>query len=157
MAFTDLKKDELVEAARYYKVPIEHDYTKAQISVALLDAGKTPEQWDEDREAYLNGQSGVKPEPTAITTDDLKGGEADEEAGDDTEEEPVEEEPVKEQKSDDRVLIRFTGRQRSYQVAGLKFDQRKPFALVSREKANQLDPRIFREATKAEAAEFYGK
>ena len=46
MRFNDLRKDELVQAAEHYKVEIDADATKAEISTALLDAGKTPEEWE---------------------------------------------------------------------------------------------------------------
>ena len=145
MAFTDLKKDDLVRAANFYKVDIDPSETKAGIAMALLDAGHTPEQWEADADRWVNGDPDDLPNG-AITTADLNGS--------DEEEQTVTEEPAEEE--DAMVLVRFIGHNASYQTRYGKFSKGRPFALLTRDQFESLDRLKFREATKAEAAEFYG-
>lgn len=157
MRFNDLRKDELVQAAEHYKVEIDADATKAEISTALLDAGKTPEEWETDRELWGKGDAEVQSkQSSALTLQNLREAEYEQERKG---EEPEEEEAPKKaapEPDDDLVLVRFTGKNRSYRSGRHKFDAVKPFALMSRDEFEALDAAKFREATKAEANEFYG-
>ena len=154
MAFTDLKKDELVEAVRFYKIDVDVNANKTALATALLDAGKTPEGWEADREA----QTGESWSPrSVITTDDIKD---EEEVVEETEEKADEEAPSEpeSEEDEDMVLVRFIGRNRFYQTAdNRKFTPNTPFALMSRKEYDALDRFKFREATKAEAEEFYAQ
>lgn len=152
MLFTDLLKRELYDAANFYKVEVEADWNKERISLALLDAGHTPEQWAEDSNANDNGDAANEPLPGTITTSDLK---SDTAVEDDlvVDEDLVEEDVVAEEP--ELVLVRFTGHNASYSVGRFRFTRLKPFALMTEEEFAGLDRKRFREATKAEAAEFY--
>ena len=142
MNFMDLTKKELAEAANFYKVDFNVSDNKEEISMALLDAGHTPEEWEKDREEWLNGES----EEEESAEEDSE--EEQEETSEDETEPPADEEEL--------VLVRFTGRNRSYKAGRFRFTQSKPFALMTREEFDNLRSPKFREASKAEAAEFYG-
>ena len=131
MAFMDLNKKELVEAAEYYSVDIESNDTKQEITDALEESGVTFEQYETD--------FALEPEeePEAETPRS------------DPEPEP-EDEPA-----EDMVLVRFIGRNRSYQTGKFAFSPQRPFALMTKAEFDSLDRFKFREATKSEAAEFY--
>lgn len=156
MLFTDLRKDELVAAASYYRVDYDGDWTKAAIATALLDAGHTPEQWAKDSEA---NDYGLGPDDNgAVSLGTLKGEEG---VSDDVhvDESPVVPEANEEsaQRDDDLVLVRFVGRNKSYATGRFRFTAVRPFALMSSDEFESLDPALFREASKAEAAEFYNE
>ena len=144
MAFTDLNKNELLKAANFYKVEVDLNATKANIANALLDAGHTPEDWERDSRANDEGLRAEDeerlPEPEPV----------DEEPA----EEPAEEEPVKAKSN--KVLVRFIGGNASYSVGRLSFSRNKPFKVLTEDQFRTLPRDKFREATKAEAREFYG-
>lgn len=155
MLFTDLLKEDLVKAARYYKVEVEPNWTKDRIATALLDAGKTPEQWERDQEANDFGEGNG-----AITTSDLGDHPEPETEESDEDTESVEDEPVVEdepaEEDEELVLVRFTGSNQSYTTGPFTFSRFKPFGLMTEEQFDTLDRNKFRLATKAEAVEFYG-
>jgi hypothetical protein len=146
MSFMDLTKNELLKAANFYKVDVASNDNKEEITLALTDAGKTPEQWEEDKEAHVNGLP--EEAPRSETT------EPEAPAADDEEEE---EEPAAEEEPEAMVLVRFTGKNRSYSVGRHTFSAAKPFALMPEAAFNGLDRARFREATKREAQAFYGQ
>ena len=148
MLFTDLLKDDLVKAVKFYKVDVDVNANKQALANALLDAGVTPEQWDKDSYEWENG---AKPEEDsgAITTESLKVEEPAEEDEDldlDDDEDIVDE---------GLVLVRFVGKNKSYRTGKHVFSANRPFALMKPDEFERLDPKKFREATKSEALEYY--
>lgn len=163
MAFTDLKRDELVQAAQFYKVDVSANDTKAAIATALLDKGISPDQWEQDREAYENGEDvdgNKRASAAAITSDNFEGSDEEEEPeadAEEDEEEPAEEEPEAQADDSDLVLVRFVGRNASFTTGRHTFSRNQPFALMSEEQFESLDRAKFRKANKAEAEEFFGQ
>ena len=135
MAFMDLTKKELIEAAEYFGADYAASDSKQDIVDAIEEAGGTWELYQESLPAE------EEPEPVV---------EAEEQP------EPAdEEEPLDEEEPEDVVLVRFIGRNRSYQTGKWTFSQTSPFALMTKPEYDALDRFKFREATKSEAEEFY--
>ena len=130
MAFMDLSKKELVEAAEYYGAEFSANDSKQQITDALEEAGVTWELYQEN--------FGEQPEPAV-----------------ESEEQPEPAEETEPEVEEDVVLVRFIGRNRSYQIGKWSFSQTSPFALMTKPEYDALDRFKFREATKSEAEEFY--
>ena len=164
MLFTDLLKDDLVKAVKFYKVDVDVNANKQALANALLDAGITPEQWDKESYEWENG---AKPEEDsgAITTDVLDTDDDHETStindGDDyVEGSLVDEtvpavEPEETFPEDALVLVRFVGKNKSYRTGKHVFSANRPFALMEPDEFERLDPKKFREATKSEALEYY--
>lgn len=148
MLFTDLLKDDLLKAANFYKVEVEPNWTKDRIATALLDAGKTPEQWEKDAEANDVGEGNG-----AVTSQSLHNAEV--EQPERTVEDTVEAAEEPEEKNEELVLVRFTGANQSYTSGDITVSRFRPFALVTTERFDSLDRKKFRLASKEEAAEFY--
>lgn len=139
MAFMDLTKKELIEAADYYSVDIDPSDNKQEIADALEASGVTFDQWEADHapEEEVTREAPEVTESPAVESEEAP--------------EPADDEPV----AEDMVLVRFIGRNRSYQVGKWAFSPQKPFALMTKPEYDSLDRFKFREATKSEAAEFY--
>ena len=142
MSFVSLKKDEIVEAARFFGVDFEEDATKPMLIKALGDEGVT---WDMYKENFPD------PEPEEELPDQEVG-----DAPVSNEPEAVDDAPKNGKKSE-TVLVKMTRANPVYEVRGYRFTKKHPFLPVSAEDADWLveNEEGFRFAKTSEVESFY--
>lgn len=136
MSFDSLKKDELLDVAEKFGVDVRSSDNKATIVAALVEDGVTWEQAKAFDENVAEKDEELAEEAVA---------------SEDTQEEA--EESEKEQ-----ALVLMTRRNYVFEVMGIRFTSKHPFALVDADKAERLVENVegFRYATPKEAREYYG-
>lgn len=162
MSFDKLKTiDELREAAEDFAVELKEDEKKSKklIAAALLESGVTFEDYlkihPEQREKYAP-ETIKKEEPqNVVTSEQVAPVRNEEEAPELTEVVTKEETPNL--TTQQQWLVKMERKNPLFEVAGHRFTQEHPYALMSAEDAEvALREHGFRQAYPSEIAEYYG-
>jgi hypothetical protein len=132
--FMTLTKSELLKVALGYGAEVEEGWTKKEITDELEGLGVT---WQ----------------------DHLQFVKMAEEAKDLDIEDAFNDDPPEDVPSGERVLLRMTRKNPTFEIRGGKFTRERPFAFVSEDDAQWIldNEEGFRPATPKEVKEFYGK
>lgn len=134
--FMSLKKDELLRLADEYAVDVEEGWTKQEIVNEFAANGVN---W-EDYQRFVAIAEKQKEEEIADALEDDEDQDSNELTG-------------------ERILLRMTRKNPTYELRGAKWTRERPFAFVSEEDAEWIleNDEGFRPATPKEVREFYGK
>lgn len=132
MSFEKLKKEELLEVAEEFGTDVDKSDSKAVIIAALVEDGVT----FDDAAKFVNSVGEVAEEVKAEAV--------------------AEKAAAKE--AEEKVLLKMTRANGTYQVRGVTFRKSHPFALVPESDAEWIleNEEGFRTATPREAQDFYG-
>lgn len=132
MDFEKLKKDELINVAKFFGVDIPDGATKKVIAEALVSAEVTKE---DDENFFIDAEEAEVAEVKNIEDEDVTPA-------------PVE----------DEVLVKYERKNPTFEVWGRTFKRDHPFASVPAETAEYLVTNVegFRLALPSEIIEYYG-
>lgn len=135
MSFDKLNKQELLRAAEFFGSEVKETDSKADIRAVLTEDGVT----------FADYQKHLAPDEPKAPVEQTEG------------EQAVAEEAAEPEPEAEKVLVRMTRANPTYEAYGYRFTKTHPFALVSEDVVDRLLTRHegFRTATPKEAAEFY--